>query len=225
MWIILLDTEQERLDRLEDLILEADTHAEIRKYLNSDDLFSAVREMEPDVAFLRVEMTPLNGIMIGRILTGMFPRINLIFVSKGKEFAAEALKLHASGYLMDQVREQDVKEELTGLRYPIGADTSVRASRGNGIYVGNELALFKYRKTFVLLEYLFRNKGRMCSTADIERMFWPEEERCHRSYLQNIITDLSSALEAAGCRDILIRRRGWIGVKENAVLEVAKMAG
>ena len=225
MRILLLDTEQERLDSLEAMILKADPDAKIRKYLNLDDLFSAVRSINPDVAFLRIEMEPLNGLMIGRMLSGVFPQINLIFLAQGEQFAAEAMKLRASGYLTGEVTEQDVNAELGKLRYPPCADSTVRISSGHEIFAGDELIPFKYSKTRELLAYLIQNKGRVYSTAELEKILWPEEKKSHHSYFRNIISDLSSALKAAGCKDILIRRRGWIGIKENAVQEVAKMAG
>lgn len=225
MRILILDTEQERLDSLEAMILKAEPDAKVRKFRDSGDLFSAVRGLEPDTAFLRVEMEPPDGLMIGKMLSGMFPRINLIFMAYGEQFAAEALKLHASGYLTGQIGEKDVEAELRGLRYPPCPDIPVRVSGGNGIYAGDELILFKYSKTRELLEHLIREKGNVCSTAELEQILWKGEGKSHRSYLQNIISDLSSALKAAGCKDILIRRRGWIGIKENAVQEVAKMAG
>ena len=77
----------------------------------------------------------------------------------------------------------------------------------------------------MLAKHLIRKKGSVFSTAELEQILWPGEMKSHRSYLQNVISDLSSALKGAGCKDILIRRRGWIGIKEDAVQEVAKMAG
>lgn len=225
MRIIILDTEQEKLDSLEAMILKADPDANIRKYLSPDDLFSEVRSINPDVAFLRIEMEPVNGLMIGRMFSGMFPKINLIFLTTGEQFAAEALRLRASGYLTGHISEQDVEAELRELRYPPHPDQPLQVSGGNGIYVGEDLIPFKYSKTRELLAYLIRNKGSVYSTASLEQILWPEDKKSHRSYLRNIITDLSSALDAAGCKDILIRRRGWIGIKENALQEVAKMAG
>jgi len=225
MRIIILDTEQERLDSLETMILRTERHAEIRKYLDPDSLFSEVRSMNPDIAFLRIEMEPPDGLIIGRMLSGMFPRVNLIFMAQGEQFAAEALKLRASGYLTGPISEENVAAELRGLRYPPQSDNPIRFSDGNEIYAGKELIPFKYSKTRELLEHLIRKKGSVFSTAELEQILWPGEMKSHRSYLQNVISDLSSALKGAGCKDILIRRRGWIGIKEDAVQEVAKMAG
>ena len=72
-----------------------------------------------DIAFLDIEMPVINGIQLAKSLKRINPQINIIFVTAYNDYAPDAYRLHASGYLSKPVDAAKVKEEVENLRYPV----------------------------------------------------------------------------------------------------------
>ena len=214
MRIIVLEPDSEKLIFLEKTLREASPNEEIAVFRDAGKLLQAMRSSTPDTAFLRVETEPLNGLVLGQVLSAMFPRVNLIFLAETDEYTTEALRLRASGYLKEPITAEAVQEELRKLRYEPQRDTRIKV-------LGNQEILAGEHPTRELMNYLLVRNGAVCTTEDIENYLWEETGKKHKSYLQNILADLSSSLKAAGCEDVLIRRRGQVGINMNVVRKEA----
>ena len=220
MKVIILDRDNQKLEFLKSAVLKARPDASVRLFQDTDRLLEAVRDLVPDVAFLRIEMEPLNGIILGRVLSGMFPKLNLIFMADSNQYAADAIKLRPSGYLSEPITEEIIGEELSRLRYEPDPKTRIKLLENQEVMAGEKILDFKYSKTRTLMKYLIVRNGTVFSTDEIEQYLW-QGDRNHKSYLRNILADLSSSLKAAGCEDVLIRRRGRIGINMNVVRKEA----
>ena len=216
MKVIILDRDDDKLEFLKSAIMKAKPDASVSLFRDTDKLLEAVRYLIPDAAFIRIEMEPLNGIILGRVLSGMFPRLNLIFMAGSNEYAADAIKLRPSGYMEEPITEESVKEELSRLRYESGISARIKVLENQEFFAGEKPLNFKYSKTRTLMNYLIVKNGAVCSTEEIEQYLW-QGDKSHKSYLRNILADLSTSLKAAGCEDVLIRRRGRIGINMNVV--------
>jgi two-component system, LytTR family, response regulator len=72
---------------------------------NGPDTISAVRDIQPDLLFLDIQMPGMDGFGVVDALGAMAPRI--IFVTAHDEYALRALEIHAFDYLLkpfDQAR-------------------------------------------------------------------------------------------------------------------------
>ena len=216
MKVIVLDRDNQKLEFLKSAVLKARPDASVRLFQDTDRFLEAVRDLVPDVAFLRIEMEPLNGLTLGQVLSGMFPRVNLFFMADNCQFAADAIKLRPSGYLSEPITEEIIGEELSRLRYEPGPKTRIKLLENQEVMAGEKILDFKYSKTRTLMKYLIVRNGTVFSTDEIEQYLW-QGDRTHKSYLRNILADLSSSLKAAGCEDVLIRRRGQVGINMNVV--------
>ena len=120
MKVIVVERDNEKLEFLKSAILKVKPDASVSLFQDTDKLLETVRHLSPDIAFLRIEMEPLNGIILGRVLSGMFPRLNLIFMADSDQYAADVLKLRPSGYLKEPITAESIEEELFRLRYESG---------------------------------------------------------------------------------------------------------
>ena len=77
---------------------------------------------------------------------------------------------------------------------------------------------FKYVKTRELLAYLVDRCGALCSNREITAVLWEEDGRDHASYLKSIRADLVTVLEEHGYGNVLVRRRGGIGIIPSKVV-------
>jgi len=116
----------------EKLILEGNT-ALVRKILPDAEIIMCNRpakvleEMEAclaDIAILDINMPGMKGVDLARRCMEMNPNINIIFVTGYSEYALEAYRLHASGYLMKPISETVLREELSNLRIPVFSSNS-----------------------------------------------------------------------------------------------------
>lgn len=64
-------------------------------------------------------MRGMTGVELAKKLKDAYPKINIIFVTGFDQYTGEAMKMHASGYIMKPVTAEKVKEEMENLRNPI----------------------------------------------------------------------------------------------------------
>lgn len=84
----------------------------LRSCASAKEAIDAIIELEPDIAFLDIQMPGMNGFdMIGEIQSDILPMI--VFVTAYDAFALDAFKLHALDYLLKPVEEARLEEAIT----------------------------------------------------------------------------------------------------------------
>ncbi|MDO5517792.1 MAG: response regulator [Clostridium sp.] len=218
MRVIAVDDEKLLLD---DFIIQLNNMCEINKlrgFTNGYDAIDFVNKMPVDVAFLDIKMNAIDGITLAKKLKMIQPDINIIFLTAYSEYAMEAIKLHASGYLMKPPMEDEIRNELMDLRKPVGkmTDKPVRVQCfGNfEVYINNKPCEFRYSKTKELLAYLIDRRGAFCSNGELIGVLWEEAENSLSisSQLRNIVSDLRSFFKKMGCADVIIKKRGMLAI-------------
>ena len=87
------------------------------------------------------------------------------------------------------------------------------------IFVDDKPLQFNYAKTKELLAVLVDSNGAMVTNGKIKALLWENDDGVseHNSYLRNLLADLKSVLEQNNCQDIIIRRRGEVGLDKTQV--------
>ena len=119
MKILLVDDEKLQLIRLLNTVKKVLPDSEILSYTNPVLAFKENENNLIDIAFLDIEMPEINGIQLAKKLKRINPKINVIFVTAYDNYALDAYKLHASGYVTKPVNEKKLKEEIEGLRFDV----------------------------------------------------------------------------------------------------------
>ena len=119
MRFFVIDDEKFALDRMVRELKTAAPEAEVTAFSEPNALLDFAKTTYCDVAFLDVRMGSMTGVELAKELKKIMPKLNVIFVTGYDEYANEAMKMHASGYLMKPVTAEDIKAELQDLRYPI----------------------------------------------------------------------------------------------------------
>lgn len=218
MRIIALDDEKIALEGMMDIMKEVVPDAEVHGFRNSSEALEYALANQCQIAFLDIEMAGMNGINLAKRLKLQTPDINIIFTTGYSEYTKDAFDLHASGYILKPVTEEKIRREIEDLRHPVlfGSRKRVRIMAfGNfEIFIDEKPVKFQYSKTKELLAYLVDRHGAMCTNGELIGILWEDDEnpRSRISYLKNLRTDLVSTLQKEGCEDILIRKRGAIGI-------------
>ena len=118
MNILAVDADSSSLKRIKGFLTKSVPEANCFYFDSSLSALAKAREEEIDVAFLDTQMPELSGIDLGKYLTELNPYVNLIYLTETTDYAYEAMKLHASGYLKKPGSNNEVKKELESLRYP-----------------------------------------------------------------------------------------------------------
>ena len=224
MKIIAVDNEKLALDSLSRTIKTAIPDAELRSYNNSLKAMEEAGEFSPDVAFLDIEMPGMDGMALAkRLKEQVNPRINIIFTTAYSEYLEKAFtQLRSSGYLIKPITVDAVINEINNLRNPIEPvgkkRIRVRCFGNFEVYIDGRIPEFKYTKTRELLACMIDHRG-MCQNAELIDNLWEDisDGKGHGSYLQNLISDLCGTLAKSDCRDIIIKKRGSIGIDESKV--------
>lgn len=222
MKIMIVDNEKTALEGLVRTICKAVPQAETFAFRDPEEALESGKKEIPDIAFLDINMHPINGVELAKQLKKINPNINIIFTTGYSEYTGDAMKIHASGYIMKPVTMEKLKKEIEDLRYPLTESEKPKLrihTFGNfEVFFDGEPVHFAYTKTKELLAYLVDRNGALCTNGEIMAILWEDDanER-HTSYLKNLRKDLGTTLETLGCGDVLIRRRGMIGIVPSQV--------
>ena len=207
MKILLVDDEKLQLIRLEESVKKVLPDSKIFSFVNSLEALEVVKGEDIDVAFLDIEMPQVNGVALAKSLKEYNPKINIIFVTAYNNYAIEAMKMHASGYITKPVNEEKVKIEIDGLRFPIEFHSDKRLKIkcfGNfDVFYDNKPISFSYQKSKELFAYLVDREGSSANINELNAVLWEED---HKSYLRNLIADIQKTLEEVDSGDVLIKK-------------------
>ena len=207
MRILLVDDEDLQLLRLSNEVKKVLSDAEIFSYNSSLDALKDNRNTKIDIAFLDIEMPGLNGIRLAKELKKANPQVNIIFVTAFDNYAMDAYKIHASGYLSKPVKADKIKEEIEALRYPIELapkkKIQIKCFGNFEAFYNGEPIRFSYKKSKEVFAYLVDREGSAININELNAVLWEED---HPSYLRNLIADIQQTLKAIGCDDVFIKR-------------------
>lgn len=210
MRVLLVDDEELGLIRLKNAVEKVlPKETEIISYTNPVKAFEENSDKSIDVAFLDIEMPVLNGITLAKKLKTVNPKINIIFVTAYSEYALDAYKMHASGYVTKPVNEEKVRAELDGLRYPVEVTATkklqVKCFGNFEVFVKGKPLKFKYAKSKELFAYLIDREGAAVNINELNAVLWENEG--HKSYCRNLIADIKETLKSVNASDVFIKRR------------------
>ncbi len=219
MKIIAVDDEKIALDHITSILERVEPEAEIIGCRRGIQALEEIEKGDVQIAFLDIDLRDINGIELARQMKLRFPYLNIVFTTGYGDYAGDAFDLHASGYVLKPLTEEKIRRELDDLRHPIELKENsdklrIHAFGNFEVYDKNGIPMsFQYAKSKEMLAYLVDRCGTFCTNGEIMGVLWGDDATdSKRSYLKNLRTDLSSALEHAGYPNVLIRRRGMIAV-------------
>ncbi|MBR2259430.1 MAG: response regulator [Blautia sp.] len=172
-----------------------------------------------DLALLDIDMPEISGLMLAQQVKQKYPDAKIIFLTAFQQYAVEAIKLRASGYLLKPVSLEDLEEEVAY------AD-SRKSERSSGhvvvktfgnfeIFVDGETLSFHRQKAKELLAYLIDRNGRGVNRPGIFAALWEDGlyDHSRQKYLDVIIRSLRETLKEAGIEEILEIKSGFLRVR------------
>ena len=223
MNILAVDGSKKALKDIREILASAAPDAEILCHESSLTALAEARKTRIDIAVLETDLPELGGLFLGQYLKDLNPQVNLIYVNKSAKNGYDALKLHASGYILKPVTEERVKEELVELRHPVGKNRTKRCfaqTFGNfEFFVDGKPVSFKYSRTKEILALLVNNRGSQTTNGEIIASLWEDDGDPEKksSYLSNLRQDLQNTLTRLKVNDIILKQRGSMAIAVDAI--------
>ena len=220
MRIYVIDDEPTVLKASEQVIRRALPDAEVTAFRSSAEALDALNNPSglPDVCFCDIEMPGINGLELALRLKQLSPETKIIFVTAYSEYALEAFRIHAHGYILNPMTAVRVLEEI-GESAAIPRETGtellkVQCFGSFEVFWQGKPLLFNRKKTREMFAYLVDRKGALCSSEEIASAVWEDDGdmRNTKTQIRVLISDLRKTLSNIGQEDVLIRQRGLAAI-------------
>ncbi|ATW25612.1 LytR/AlgR family response regulator transcription factor [Candidatus Formimonas warabiya] len=99
--ILILDTEQPTLKKMQSYLQELDYISYTEVYTQSEMMLDAYRRERPGMVFIRVGRPDLNGLSAARRIRAMDELAKIVFICKNQDYTTLAWELRAVDYLLD----------------------------------------------------------------------------------------------------------------------------
>ena len=192
---------------------------EVTGFTRPREALEWLRTHPVDLALLDIDMPEINGLMLAEQLKRRHPDAVIIFLTAFPQYAVQAIKLRATGYLLKPVNPKELAEELAYAR-------TFRPKRRSGhivvqtfgnfeIFVDGETLAFHRAKSKELLAYLVDRNGSGVTRPDIFAALWEDSpyDRSMQKYLDVVIRSLRETLRNAGIEEILEVKSGFLRIR------------
>ena len=112
MKIICVDDENLVLELVVRLCEELPQINEVVSFSSSPEALEYMRNNSADLALLDIEMPKMNGITLAVKIKELHPDISIVFLTGYSNYALEAFKIHANGYIMKPIEKEKLVAEI-----------------------------------------------------------------------------------------------------------------
>lgn len=172
-----------------------------------------------EIALLDIDMPDINGLVLAEKIKRRYPDAAVIFLTAFEQFAVQAIRQRASGYLLKPVTLEDLQEEVeyacSHIRPRPSGHIVVQTFGDFEIFVDGETLSFRRAKSKELLAYLIDRNGSGVTRSDIYAALWGDRayDRSGQKYLDVIVRTLRETLRAAGIDELLEVKSGLLRIR------------
>ncbi|MBQ6154205.1 MAG: response regulator [Ruminococcus sp.] len=225
MLIFAIDDEENMLYLLHQAIAKAQPDAQIMDFGDDDELIGAITEQKkiPDVVFSDIELRGgVNGLELAVRIKNLSPDTKIIFVTGYPQYAADAFRMHANGYILKPADPKRIREELDYLnlshpRPELHEKLYARCFGSFQVFWHGEPLLFKRSRTRELFAFLIDREGAVCSGEEIIAAMWEDDSKLKaaKQYLRALTQDLRNTLSSIGMEAVFIRKHNQWAIRKD----------
>ena len=210
MIALCVDDEPIMLTLLQKAVEASSDIDEVVAFGKANDALAWAETHHFDVAFLDVELHGVNGTEIARRLREKSPYLPIIFCTGYAEYALDAYRLHADGYLLKPIHAEDVQNELDRLVGKTRTKPLLYISDNGMTFKDKNGEAFSFRRgrTYDLMRILVEANGAPLTKEEIyDKLFGriPGFLEKNSNYFSKLTGDLSATLALHGAGEVLIR--------------------
>ena len=224
MKVLAVDGEAMSREALVHSILEAAPYAEVVTCSTASEALALPDVASFDAAFVDIGISGMDGencIGLAYGLKALNSRMNVVYSTGCRNREAGEFAVSRSVCFMKLVTADAVAAELNDVRFPPALPDAakgklfVRCFGNFEVFADGRALAFRRSKAKELFAFLVDRRGAVVSLREAEAAIWesmPPSGRYSGSYLRTLVADLRQTLVACGHGDVLVRRRGELGV-------------
>ncbi len=221
MLILAVDDEHLMLNVLVDTLKKVfpDEEDMICGFENAREALDFVKGYEGSFpyAFLDIRLGEMLGIELAKEIKEVRPETRIIFCTAYPEYAMDAFSVHAVGYLLKPITEEQVRQTLRQIDLMMSKDPKPERNKLVIQTFGHFEAFCDGRplpweraKAKELLAFLVDQRGAAATNAEIALTLWEDDSKSRS--VQTIISSLRKTLKRVGMGDVLVRARNRTSV-------------
>ena len=223
MKILCIDGDPLTLKTTVDLCRELSEKPEVTAFPAAAPALLWLKDHAADVALLETDLPDMNGLELAARMREIDPNLSIVFLSGYSEYAVEAFRLRASGYLLKPLSKKLLAEEIGhAMRQRRERPETAAASRVTvqtfgefDLFVDGRLVSFSRAKSKELLAYLVDRQGGSITRATAFAVLWEDGvyDRSKQKQLDVIIRSLRATLASVGADEIFDLKQGALRVR------------
>ena len=220
MRMICVDDEELILKLTVSLCRELPQKPEVEGFTRATDALEYLRQSTVDLAVLDINIPDMNGLSLAVKIKEQSPDTAIIFLTGYEEYALEAFRIHASGYLLKPVSRKELLEEVNYAlsdknQKPLLRQITAKTFGEFDLLVEGKTVSFSRAKSKELLAYLIDRNGSSVTRASLFAVLFEEKpyDRSGQKYLDVIIRSLRDTLSFYGAGQILEMQRGSLRIR------------
>ena len=220
MRAIAVDDEPLMLGALTKAIKASGDITAVTDFTSCEEAVEFVKSNTVDIAFLDINMRGMGGLNLAKKIIDFCPTCRIVFCTGYEEYAIQAFKLHASGYLMKPISANDVQTEIDNIKGIRQKEKllSVKCFGSFEVFAKGEKLTFKRSKTKELLAFLVDRNGAGVTVAEIGAALWENDQgEKNQNYIHQLFRDLRQALEAVDAVEIFERNNYFYSINPEKI--------
>lgn len=189
------------------------------------------KKEEPEFVFLDIEMYGMSGIELAKRFKDICPNVKILFVTGHDQYALEAFRVHARGYVLKPVTKEMLEEEIRQIegfnKENIIVDTASESAKvrvrtfGNfDVFLHDKPVQFSRSKAKELFAFLVDKKGTGVNTSEISSVLWEDKiyDRNLRSQTQTVISQMMRNLKEQHVEDCVIKKWNYLAIDPERIV-------
>ncbi len=216
---VTIDDNQAILDLMKYIINKIDPEGSHFFACSAHEGLMMIESKRADVVFLDIEMPEMSGEEAAYILRRHYGNIDIICITGHSEYAMLGHKIHCSSFITKPFDEHDIFEALKWVRVPVKIDENVikvRCSDHFAVFANGEPFNFGKRLTIEIFAYLIYKQGAFATNGELVGVFW-DGDPDKQDLLRKHIKDMRDCFDEVGAGNVLVKKRGSIGVNFNEI--------
>lgn len=212
MIALCVDDEPLLLDALSYAVNQSPDITETADFKNASDAIRWAETHTAEIAFLDIRLRGTTGLELAKKLLELQPKMHIVFCTGYDDYARDAFRIHAAGYLTKPIDPAMVQGEIDHILGKDRSDTrknklmTVNCFGEFQVFVDGKPLILRRTKARELLAYLVDRRGAQVSARQICAVLWPDDmdEQKHMNYFYQLLSDLRSGLKRAGAEEVLL---------------------
>ena len=186
----------------------------VMQFTRCSDVLEWAKDNKPDIAFLDIQLRGMTGIDLGEKLLDLYPKLPIVFCTGYREYAFDAFKIHADGYLEKPISAEAVQNEIDNIKSrinPGAADDDgllqVQCFGNFDVFMGGRPVRFARKRSKEVLAYLVDRRGATVTAKEVCAVLFEDEGDAQKNTMifYKLADDLMKSLAAAGAAGAVIK--------------------